>query len=93
MKKYFFYCDATGDSRFFNSEVERDKKLLEFIDRHCVEDGVYDADIIEDIKIGVITHELKFKVLDKIETYENPEDWEHRRDIEKVGEYKLKWVD
>ncbi len=66
MKKYFYYCDATGDSRFFNSEVERNKNLLKYIDRHCVEDGVYDADTIDDIKIGIITHELEFKVLDSL---------------------------
>jgi hypothetical protein len=90
MRKYFFICDEIGVSKFFESELERDKRLLEFIDEYCLEEGIYDADIIKDIKIGIITHKLEYVVLDKLEDYEDPDEWAYRRSIHEVGDYKLK---
>ena len=89
MKKYFFYDQATVDFEFFESEQERNQKVLELINECHIEDGIYDMDTISDIKIGVITHDLQFNITDRLENYEDAEDWPYCSDVERVGEYHI----
>jgi hypothetical protein len=89
MKRYFFYHQCTDDFKCFESEEERNQNLLEYIDKHCMEDGIYDTDIISDIKIGIITHKPKYIITDKLENYEYKEDWIYSCNTEVAGVYKL----
>lgn len=89
MKKYFFYDPTTDGFEFFESEQEREKKVIERVNECHIEDGIYDMETISDIKIGVITHDLQFNITDRLENYDDTEDWPYCPDVETVGEYEL----
>lgn len=92
MKKYFFYDQSTVDFEFFENEKERDEALLRHINECQIDDcdGTYNMDEISCIKVGMITHKLKFKIIDRKENYEDPEDWVYGSNIETAGDWEIK---
>lgn len=63
MKKYF-YIDPNNRKRgimTYSTKIERDLELLKYIDSEYLIDGIYDDDLICDIFIGILTHELAYK--------------------------------
>lgn len=92
MEKYFFYDQTTDGFEFFESEQERNQKVLDRINECHIEDGIYDMETISDIKVGVVTHDLQFNITDRLENYEDAEDWPWSPDAETAGEYELTLV-
>jgi len=87
--RFFFYDSEQDRFKVFETEQKRDEKLLKYINENYVIDGIYDNYLIENIEIGVITHELKYK---KEEIKENGKEWDYSPEVDSVGVYEVKHI-